>query len=93
MTVQHCLLVCHWWEVWDSDCESCQVLAIVWCNGIDGLRWWMLLIQGFQFLGRIDCTQCIDVAYCYRLVCLLGTRIGYAKTAEAIKMTFGGRLM
>ena len=42
----------------------------------------------------------IDAAYCYRCrtlrglcVCVLGTPVRYAKTAEPIEMSFGGLLV
>jgi len=51
----------------------------------------------FLLLGRIACTECKDVAYCYHrgmvclptCVCLLDTTLNHTKTAEPIDVSFG----
>jgi len=44
-------------------------------------------------LDRIACTQCIDAGCCYRCrtcvcLCVFGTRVNCAKTAEPVQMLF-----
>jgi len=46
-------------------------------------------------LDHITCKQCINAAHCYRcrVVCVLGTRVNYARTTELIEIRIGTRLM